>query len=135
MAFVVCATHRGQRPQALQRPVHTHSLLLLLSLSLTLTLSLLLSLPLSRSRSRYCYRSRSESRVRGLVVMIVACQVMDLGSLPGGRIFLVVEEKRKQKKREKNKNKVLPGLEPGFRGSKPHVLTNYTIEPSVALKE
>jgi hypothetical protein len=28
-----------------------------------------------------------ESRVRGLVVMIVACQVMDPGSIPGERIF------------------------------------------------
>ena len=28
-------------------------------------------------------------RVRGLVVMIVACQVMDPGSIPGERIFLV----------------------------------------------
>ena len=27
-------------------------------------------------------------RVRGLVVMIVACQVMDPGSIPGERIFL-----------------------------------------------
>jgi hypothetical protein len=30
----------------------------------------------------------------------------------------------KNKKRE-----VLPGLEPGLQGSKPWVLTNYTIEP------
>ena len=28
--------------------------------------------------------------VRGLVVMIVACQVMDPGSIPGERIFFVV---------------------------------------------
>jgi hypothetical protein len=28
-----------------------------------------------------------ESRVRGLVVMIVACQVMDPGSIPGERNF------------------------------------------------
>ena len=27
------------------------------------------------------------------------------------------------------KKKVLPGLEPGLQGSKPWVLTNYTIEP------
>jgi hypothetical protein len=27
--------------------------------------------------------------VRGLVVMIVACQVMDPGSIPGERIFLL----------------------------------------------
>jgi hypothetical protein len=30
-----------------------------------------------------------ESRVRGLVVMIVACQVMDPGSIPGERIFFL----------------------------------------------
>ena len=29
------------------------------------------------------------------------------------------------------KKKVLPGLEPGLQGSKPWVLTNYTIEPFV----
>ena len=29
-------------------------------------------------------------RVRGLVVMIVACQVMDPGSIPGERIFVQV---------------------------------------------
>ena len=29
------------------------------------------------------------------------------------------------------KNKVLPGLEPGLQGSKPWVLTNYTIEPEL----
>jgi hypothetical protein len=28
-------------------------------------------------------------RVRGLVVMIVACQVMDPGSIPGERIFVL----------------------------------------------
>lgn len=28
-------------------------------------------------------------RVRGLVVMIVACQVMDPGSIPGERIFFL----------------------------------------------
>ena len=31
----------------------------------------------------------AESRVRGLVVMIVACQVMDPGSIPGERIFFI----------------------------------------------
>jgi hypothetical protein len=31
-----------------------------------------------------------ESRVRGLVVMIVACQVMDPGSIPGERIFFFI---------------------------------------------
>jgi hypothetical protein len=30
---------------------------------------------------------------------------------------------------QKNQQKVLPGLEPGLQGSKPWVLTNYTIEP------
>jgi hypothetical protein len=30
----------------------------------------------------------SQRGVRGLVVMIVACQVMDPGSIPGERIFL-----------------------------------------------
>ena len=30
-----------------------------------------------------------ESRVRGLVVMIVACQVMDPGSIPGERSFFL----------------------------------------------
>ena len=29
------------------------------------------------------------------------------------------------------KNQVLPGLEPGLQGSKPWVLTNYTIEPEL----
>ena len=29
----------------------------------------------------------------------------------------------------KRQNEVLPGLEPGLQGSKPWVLTNYTIEP------
>jgi hypothetical protein len=29
----------------------------------------------------------------------------------------------------KNTKEVLPGLEPGLQGSKPWVLTNYTIEP------
>ena len=29
-------------------------------------------------------------RVRGLVVMIVACQVMDPGSIPGERIFVLL---------------------------------------------
>ena len=29
------------------------------------------------------------------------------------------------------KKKVLPGLEPGLQGSKPWVLTNYTIEPNL----
>jgi hypothetical protein len=32
-----------------------------------------------------------ESRVRGLVVMIVACQVMDPGSIPGERIFCLLD--------------------------------------------
>ena len=31
--------------------------------------------------------------------------------------------------RRKKKREVLPGLEPGLQGSKPWVLTNYTIEP------
>ena len=31
---------------------------------------------------------------------------------------------------QKNKTKVLPGLEPGLLGSEPRVLTNYTIEPA-----
>ena len=35
----------------------------------------------------------------------------------------------KLKKNSKNIWKVLPGLEPGLQGSKPWVLTNYTIEP------
>jgi hypothetical protein len=30
----------------------------------------------------------------------------------------------------KKREKVLPGLEPGLQGSKPWVLTNYTIEPA-----
>jgi hypothetical protein len=37
--------------------------------------------------------------VRGLVVMIVACQVMDPGSIPGERkLFLMEESKRNEKK-------------------------------------
>ena len=32
------------------------------------------------------------------------------------------------------KKKVLPGLEPGLQGSKPWVLTNYTIEPNLLQK-
>ena len=31
--------------------------------------------------------------------------------------------------KKKAKREVLPGLEPGLQGSKPWVLTNYTIEP------
>jgi hypothetical protein len=33
-------------------------------------------------------------------------------------------------KEKKKKKQVLPGLEPGLQGSKPWVLTNYTIEPT-----
>jgi hypothetical protein len=36
---------------------------------------------------------------------------------------------REPEKKQKQKKKVLPGLEPGLQGSKPWVLTNYTIEP------
>ena len=35
----------------------------------------------------------------------------------------------KRKRQKKKKNEVLPRLELGFSGSKPWVLTNYTIEP------
>ena len=34
----------------------------------------------------------SADRVRGLVVMIVACQVMDPGSIPGERIFVLIRD-------------------------------------------
>lgn len=33
--------------------------------------------------------TRRRPRVRGLVVMIVACQVMDPGSIPGERTFVL----------------------------------------------
>ena len=36
------------------------------------------------------YTKRKHISVHGLVVMIVACQVMDPGSIPGERIFLVL---------------------------------------------
>ena len=35
----------------------------------------------------------------------------------------------KKTKKQTNRKKVLPGLEPGLQGSEPWVLTNYTIEP------
>jgi hypothetical protein len=38
-------------------------------------------------------------------------------------------------RKDVRKEKVLPGLEPGSPGSKPGVLTNYTIEPCVALQQ
>ena len=39
------------------------------------------------------------------------------------------KKKKKKGKKKRKKKKVLPGLEPGLQGSKPWVLTNYTIEP------
>ena len=39
------------------------------------------------------------------------------------------KQKPTHKKIKINQKKVLPGLEPGLQGSKPWVLTNYTIEP------
>jgi hypothetical protein len=60
------------------------------------------------------------------VVSIPACHAGDPGSIPGlGVIFLLVHAQSPGSK----KNQVLPGLEPGLQGSKPWVLTNYTIEP------
>ena len=38
-------------------------------------------------------------------------------------------QKKQGKNRFKKKKEVLPGFEPGLQGSKPWVLTNYTIEP------
>ena len=35
------------------------------------------------------YQVTNRMRVRGLVVMIVACQVMDPGSIPGERTFFL----------------------------------------------
>jgi hypothetical protein len=63
------------------------------------------------------------------VVSIPACHAGDPGSIPGlGVTFLIqsIINKRLPTKRVE----VLPGLEPGLQGSKPWVLTNYTIEPS-----
>ena len=59
-----------------------------------------------------------------IVVSIPACHAGDPGSIPGpGVLFLLVNP------RASKKSQVLPGLEPGLQGSKPWVLTNYTIEP------
>ena len=56
------------------------------------------------------------------MVSIPACHAGDPGSIPGpGVLFL--------NPRASKKSQVLPGLEPGLQGSKPWVLTNYTIEP------
>ena len=61
-----------------------------------------------------------------IVVSIPACHAGDPGSIPGpGDLFLLITPSKKVQ--------VLPGLEPGLQGSKPWVLTNYTIEPSMAL--
>ena len=49
--------------------------------------------------------SELPTSVRGLVVMIVACQVMDPGSIPGERIFLC----RRPADRTKKKTTVAPG--------------------------
>jgi hypothetical protein len=66
--------------------------------------------------------------VAGVMVSIVAFQAVDPGSIPGPRtlfffffFFCLLTLKKK--------SKVLPRLELGFSGSKPDVLTNYTIEP------
>ena len=59
------------------------------------------------------------------MVSIPACHAGDPGSIPGpGVLFLLVTPSKKVQ--------VLPGLEPGLQGSKPWVLTNYTIEPRLA---
>ena len=65
------------------------------------------------------------------MVSIPACHAGDPGSIPGlGVIFLadfffLLATKGKERKLKE----VLPGLEPGLQGSKPWVLTNYTIGP------
>ena len=75
------------------------------------------------------------TKFRGsIVVSIPACHAGDPGSIPGlGVNFLLVPAPtERQLPRQQKKTQVLPGLEPGLQGSKPWVLTNYTIEPCLA---
>ena len=63
------------------------------------------------------------NRVRGLVVMIVACQVMDPGSIPGERIFVFVTNPQTETYFEngfircKQKSMTSEGIEPPIFGS------------------
>ncbi len=60
------------------------------------------------------------------MVSISGCDPLDPGSNPGtAKLSFFCVGCALVKKEE-----VLPGLEPGLQGSKPWVLTNYTIEPS-----
>ena len=62
---------------------------------------------------------RSRSRTSDLEISIASSYSLPLYQLSYTRI---------------SKKKVLPGLEPGLQGSKPWVLTNYTIEPNLLQK-
>ena len=59
-----------------------------------------------------------ESRVRGLVVMIVACQVMDPGSIPGERIFF---SSRLRYRSSDTPSRAAWALPPRTRKPSPHV--------------
>jgi hypothetical protein len=65
------------------------------------------------------------------VVSIPACHAGDPGSIPGLGVPLFVGSRSNRVivPLPAKKDQVLPGLEPGLQGSKPWVLTNYTIEP------
>ena len=49
--------------------------------------------------------------------------------MPNKRAIVLKQAASTKAQDKKNPKEVLPGLEPGLQGSKPWVLTNYTIEP------
>ena len=63
------------------------------------------------------------------MVSIPACHAGDPGSIPGLGVNLF--DSSCERFSGSKKAQVLPGLEPGLQGSKPWVLTNYTIEPRI----